>query len=115
MDDRTNLKKYLLKTDLDKDTLQAFIRGTIGALARKMDSSAIAIVMLGMLEGELANLRRIAESKKKGKESYGQDSFLYKIIYGKDGSKTFVPLGGYDTAYIEKIEAIDEEKILNEH
>ena len=35
MGDLTGLEKDLLKTDLDKDTLQAFIDGTIGALAQK--------------------------------------------------------------------------------
>ena len=49
--------------------------------------------MIEMLEGETANLRRIAESKKKSKGSYEQDSTLYKISYGKDGSKTFAPIG----------------------
>ena len=93
MGDLTDLKKDFLKTDLDKDTLQAFIDGTIGALAPKLDSLEKVIVAIVTLEGEMANLRRIAESKKKGKESYGQDSMLYKISYGKDGSKTFTPIG----------------------
>ena len=93
MGDLTGLEKDLLKTDLDKDTLQAFIDGTIGALAQKINSFEKAIVMIEMLEGETANLRRIAESKKKSKGSYEQDSTLYKISYGKDGSKTFAPMG----------------------
>ena len=93
MGDITDLEKDILKTDLDKDTLQAFIDGTIGALVQKINSFEKAVVAIQTLEEEMANLRRIAESKKKSKGSYGQDSILYKISYGKDGSKTFTPIG----------------------
>ena len=93
MGDLTDSEKDLMKTDLDRDTIQAFIDGTIGALAQKMNSFEKAMVVIVTLEAEIANLRRIAESKKKSKGSYGQDSTLYKISYGKDGSKTFVPIG----------------------
>ena len=86
-----DLEKDILKTDLDKDTLKAFITGTIGAIAQKK-SFEECVVMIQTLEGEIENLRRIAESKKKGKEYYAQDSTLFKIIYGKDGSKTFAPI-----------------------
>ena len=92
MSDITDLEKDILKTDLDKDTLKAFITVTMEALAQKMNSFEEGIVMLGILQAETANLRRIAESKKKSEGSYGQDSTLFKIIYGKDGLKTFVPI-----------------------
>ena len=58
-----------------------------------MKSFEEGIVMIQTLEGEIANLRRIAESKKKSEGNYGQDSTLFKIIYGEDGSKTFAPIG----------------------
>ena len=92
MGDITDLEKDILKTDLDKDTLKAFITATMEVLARKMNSFEKVIMVIDILEGETANLRRIAESKKKSEGSYGQDSTLFKISYGKDGSKTFVPL-----------------------
>ena len=92
MGDLTDLEKAILKTDLDKDTLKAFITGTIGVLAQKMNSLEECIVMIQTLEAEMANLRRIAESKKKSAGSYGQDSTLFKITYGEDGSKTFTPI-----------------------
>ena len=91
MGDITDMEKDILKTDLDKDTLKAFITGTIGALAQKMKSLEEGIVMIQTLEGEMANLRRIAESKKKSEGNY-EDSTLFKISYGKDGSKTFTPI-----------------------
>ena len=73
-------------TDLEKDTL---ITNTFTELASRMKSFEEGIKMIQILEGEMANLRRIAESKK---GNYGQDSTLFKISYGEDGSKTFVPL-----------------------
>ena len=76
------------------------------ALARKMNSFEDGILMIQTLRGEMANLRRIAESKKSD-GSYGQDSTLFKISYGKDGSKTFVPLR-------QTLEELEEEKILKE-
>ena len=72
--------------DLEKDTL---ITDTFATLASRMKSFEEGIMMIQTLEGEIANLRRIAESKK---GNYGQDSTLFKISYGEDGSKTFVPL-----------------------
>ena len=87
-----DLEKDILKTDMDKDTLRAFIGVTMNALAQKMNSFEEGIRMIQTLEAETANLRRIAESKKKSEGSYGQDSTLFKISYCKDGSKTFVPL-----------------------
>ena len=92
MGDITDLEKDILKTDLDKDTLKAFITATMEALAQKMNSFEEGIVMIEILEAETANLRKIAESKKKSEGSYGQDSTMFKIIYGKDGLKTFAPI-----------------------
>ena len=79
-------------TDLEKDTLETLITDTFAALASRMKSFEEGMMMIQTLEGEIANLRRIAESKKKRKGNYGQDSTLFKISYGEDGSKTFVPL-----------------------
>ena len=93
MGDITDLEKDILKRDLEKDTLKAFIAVIMEGLAQKMNSFEEGIVMIEMLEGETANLRKIAESKKKSEGNYGQDSTMFKIIYGEDGLKTFAPIG----------------------
>ena len=92
MGDITDLEKDILKTDLDKDTLKAFIAATMEALAQKMNSFEEGIVMIEILDAETAKLRQIAESKKKSEGNYGQDSTMFKIIYGEDGLKTFAPI-----------------------
>ena len=62
------------RVELEKDILKTFIDATMETLVHKMNSFEEGMVMIEILDAEMAKLRKIAASMKKSEESYEQDS-----------------------------------------
>ena len=78
------------RVDLEKDILKAFIAATMEALVHKMNSFEEGMVMIEILDAEMAKLRKIATSMKKIEESHEQDSTTFKVIYDEDGLNNII-------------------------
>ena len=69
------------RVDLEKDILKAFIAATMEALVHKMNSFEEGMVMIEILDAEMAKLRKIAASMKKSEESHEQDSTISSTTF----------------------------------
>ena len=67
------------RVELEKDILKTFIDATMETLVHKMNSFEEGMVMIEILDAEMAKLRKIAASMKKSEESYEQDSKKQKM------------------------------------
>ena len=82
------------RVELEKDILKTFIAATMETLVHKMNSFEEGMVMIEILDAEMAKLRKIAASMKKSEESYEQDSTIssttFKVIYDEDGLNNII-------------------------